>query len=81
MIVEDSKLLKTHFTVLPGEKTDPKLIMNLLQKIKDKQKEPFAKIFVTIHPMFFAPLLKAMEKEQFTFKNFGTDKSLFYIEF
>lgn len=81
MITETSKLLTTYITLSPDQKKqDPSVIKKLIEKIKSKQREPFAKIFVTLHPMFLPAVLTSLNSNQIDVKNMGSDKNLFYLE-
>jgi len=81
MITETSKLFTTYITLSPDQKQqDPLIIKKLMEKIKSKQREPFAKIFVTLHPMFLPAVLNSLNTNKIHIKNMGSDKKVFSIE-
>jgi hypothetical protein len=81
MITEISKLLETTYTVMPSDKMDPKIILELLTKIKKKKTEPFAKIYVNLFPAFLPIVLQFLNKYDLEIKNIAADNKLFVLEF
>lgn len=79
MITEKSTLQETHFILMPDKKLNKKIISELIEKILQKQKEPFAKIYVTVHPMFYQPLMMALKTKKIDVKGLFSDKTSFVI--
>jgi hypothetical protein len=79
MITEKSTLQETHFILMPDKKLNKKIISELIEKILQKQKEPFAKIYVTVHPMFYQPLMLALKTKKIDVKGLFSDKTSFVI--
>lgn len=80
MITETSNFKETHFVLSPTEKIDKNLVKNLIEKIEKKQREPFAKIYLTLHPMFLEPILKALQNKRIPIKRLTTNKKVFVFE-
>jgi ABC-type transporter MlaC component len=80
MITEKSTFQETHFILMPEKKLNKKIISELIAKITAKQKEPFAKIYVTVHPMFYAPLMMALKNQKIDIKGLFSDKNVFVIQ-
>jgi|694.fasta_scaffold82458_4 hypothetical protein len=80
MITETSNFKETHFIVSPGKKIDKNLIKKLIEKIEKKKCEPFAKIYVTFHPMFLNALMMALKDKKIEIKGMYSDKKVFSIE-
>jgi hypothetical protein len=80
MITEINKFGETRFIVAPGKNKDSKFIQELLNKIKAKQKEPFAKIFIITTTKYFPIILIGLKKFKIPIKNIGTDKKSFVLE-
>lgn len=79
MITEYTKFNETYFTV----NIEPKKSVNikdLFDKILQKQKEPFAKIFVIMLPMMFPAILKYFNDKNLNIKNIATDKKHIVME-
>ena len=79
MITEYTKFNETYFTV----NIEPKKSVNikdLFDKILQKQKEPFAKIFVIMLPMLFPTILKYFNDKKLNIKNIATDKKHIVME-
>jgi hypothetical protein len=80
MITEKSNLRQTNF-ILSFDKTPISVVLkDLLDKIKTKQKEPFAKIYITFPPTYFLALLGLMKTNEIPVKNIAHDKTNFYME-
>lgn len=79
MITEKSTFQETHFILMPDKKLNKKIISELIEKILQKQKEPFAKIYVTVHPMFYQPLMVALKTKKIDVKGLFSDKTSFVI--
>ncbi len=80
MISETSKGNQTIFSLQPTKKLDTLIFKNLLSKIQAKQKEPFAEIYIHLHPMFFAVLLTALKNKDIEIKNISSDNQNIFIK-
>jgi hypothetical protein len=79
MITEYTKFNETYFTV-NIEPKKPVNIKDLFDKILNKQKEPFAKVFVIMLPMLFPAILKYFNDKNLNIKNIATDKKHIVME-
>lgn len=80
MIVETSNLNNTQFTLMPGKKPEANEVAKLVLRIKEKQKEPFAKIYLTLHPMYFMTVSFALNKSGIKIKGMAPNNKLFVLE-
>lgn len=79
MITEKSTFQETHFILMPEKKLNKKIISELIEKILQKQKEPFVKIFITIYPMFIQVVLEALKSKNIKIKQIHLSKNYFVI--
>ncbi len=80
MISETSKGNQTIFSLQPTKKLDASILKNLLSKIQSKQREPFAEIYIHLHPMFFTALLLAFKNKDIEIKNISSDNQNIFIK-
>lgn len=80
MIVETSKLNNTQFTLMPGKKPEANEVSKLILRIKEKQKEPFAKIYLTLHPIYFMTVSYALNQAGIKIKGMSPHNKLFVME-
>lgn len=80
MIKEISNFKETQFILSVGKTVDKNLIKQLIEKIIKKQIEPFAKIYVFLHPVFLESFLLALKDKKIEIKGMHTDKTNFVLE-
>ena len=76
MIIEKSNLSTTNFVVSIEKKLEKNLLIDLFDKIEKKQREPFAKIYITVPLELFKIILIGLNKKDFRIKNLHIDKNV-----
>lgn len=80
MIKEKTRGNTTYLVIVPDKKENRKILIDLVDKIQKKQKEPFAQIFINVYPPYLFPLMLLLNKKEIKIKKLQTTKTEAILE-
>jgi hypothetical protein len=80
MILESPSFKDIKFTLVPVKSIDLGEVDVLIKKIKTKQQDPFAKIYLMLHPCYFKDFIYKARQNDIKIKSMSFNDKVFLME-